>query len=343
VCHSDPSETTDAPPVNDEMLRLTNKPTPPWVALIVGFLFLDGLFGGIALLLTFPWRSRFPYTLPPFSFVRWYAYEESWLYLGYYVRSLLHWVTPFLEMVIAWKIWRAPGRTQQLVCIVGAALALGAALNALLPSHYVNRGYAWPLGRTIVGLADFTLAVFAIWFVRRFTRLSRPEVTLLSVFLVLMGIGLLGTAIGRMYHEGFWTLFSHPITYRPWTYVTVQRSIMEVLSSSLLIIGGLLLMRRRNPVRAAAMLMVVTSVSILGMWLYRVASWGQILSDLVYYWTQLCPFVGRVVIAMALVGFARRYVDPFIEGGLLCRTCRYNLTGNISGVCPECGTAVTTV
>jgi len=31
----------------------------------------------------------------------------------------------------------------------------------------------------------------------------------------------------------------------------------------------------------------------------------------------------------------KRYV---IAGG--CRLCGYNLTGNTSGVCPECGTAV---
>jgi hypothetical protein len=28
-------------------------------------------------------------------------------------------------------------------------------------------------------------------------------------------------------------------------------------------------------------------------------------------------------------------------GAGLCRACNYDLTGNVSGVCPECGTAVT--
>jgi hypothetical protein len=28
------------------------------------------------------------------------------------------------------------------------------------------------------------------------------------------------------------------------------------------------------------------------------------------------------------------------QGGIFCRRCNYNLTGNRSGVCPECGTLV---
>jgi len=30
-----------------------------------------------------------------------------------------------------------------------------------------------------------------------------------------------------------------------------------------------------------------------------------------------------------------------ISDGRMCNKCRYDLTGNTSGVCPECGTAVT--
>jgi uncharacterized RDD family membrane protein YckC len=31
---------------------------------------------------------------------------------------------------------------------------------------------------------------------------------------------------------------------------------------------------------------------------------------------------------------------PFCGNQQLCRTCGYNLTGNISGICPECGTPI---
>jgi len=35
-----------------------------------------------------------------------------------------------------------------------------------------------------------------------------------------------------------------------------------------------------------------------------------------------------------------RYQPPFDMRGLVCLKCGYNLTGNVSGVCPECGTLI---
>jgi len=40
-----------------------------------------------------------------------------------------------------------------------------------------------------------------------------------------------------------------------------------------------------------------------------------------------------LTVALAVNGLVRR--QPLAAGH--CQTCGYNLTGNVSGVCPECG------
>ncbi|GIK16623.1 MAG: hypothetical protein BroJett003_15870 [Planctomycetota bacterium] len=70
----------------------------------------------------------------------------------------------------------------------------------------------------------------------------------------------------------------------------------------------------------------------------------------------LMPFyLGHITIAATLrergrfgEGWVRTMVvedrfrtNPIFSGtGRLCRTCVYDLTGNVSGMCPECGTGV---
>ena len=49
----------------------------------------------------------------------------------------------------------------------------------------------------------------------------------------------------------------------------------------------------------------------------------------------LAPFLPLVAIATAVLWRLDRGVPPGY-----CQECRYNLTGNVSGVCPECGTKV---
>lgn len=44
------------------------------------------------------------------------------------------------------------------------------------------------------------------------------------------------------------------------------------------------------------------------------------------------PFIGAYLLDQAIE--ARRRREPS------CRACGYNLTGNVSGVCPECGTPI---
>ena len=50
-------------------------------------------------------------------------------------------------------------------------------------------------------------------------------------------------------------------------------------------------------------------------------------------------FVLPILAAVAFVYFVRRYHERQPDIGH-CRVCDYNLTGNVSGRCPECGTPV---
>jgi hypothetical protein len=54
---------------------------------------------------------------------------------------------------------------------------------------------------------------------------------------------------------------------------------------------------------------------------------------MIYYWI-LAGISGLLAVASGVLWW--RYALP--PG--VCQTCGYNLTGNVSGVCPECGTNV---
>jgi len=50
-------------------------------------------------------------------------------------------------------------------------------------------------------------------------------------------------------------------------------------------------------------------------------------------------FVLYLVVRLIGLAMVRLFfVSVLIQSGGLCRGCGYNLTGNTSGVCPECGT-----
>jgi hypothetical protein len=53
----------------------------------------------------------------------------------------------------------------------------------------------------------------------------------------------------------------------------------------------------------------------------------------------LVPFWSLLLVVLVPTGFLWYGDDRRIPPGH-CRTCGYNLTGNVSGRCPECGTAI---
>jgi hypothetical protein len=59
------------------------------------------------------------------------------------------------------------------------------------------------------------------------------------------------------------------------------------------------------------------------------------------YWLLSLPLIGSTVCFWLGYKLIRRERDQRRRRILnLCPTCSYNLTGNVSGVCPECGTAI---
>jgi hypothetical protein len=48
-----------------------------------------------------------------------------------------------------------------------------------------------------------------------------------------------------------------------------------------------------------------------------------------------CPFLGAVIGYIVAKRIDRRHAQRMAQG--LCTYCGYNLTGNVSGTCPECG------
>ena len=52
-------------------------------------------------------------------------------------------------------------------------------------------------------------------------------------------------------------------------------------------------------------------------------------------------FVGGSLILRGLFFLVARSIDK-TSSGCACRSCAYDLTGNVSGVCPECGTEIET-
>ena len=50
------------------------------------------------------------------------------------------------------------------------------------------------------------------------------------------------------------------------------------------------------------------------------------------------PVVGMGLLCRALAVHWPDFSEPIDDGH--CKVCDYNLTGNVSGICPECGTAI---
>lgn len=54
----------------------------------------------------------------------------------------------------------------------------------------------------------------------------------------------------------------------------------------------------------------------------------------------LASLVVQILYLVKINGYKKELKDAAFTGGLICARCHYNLRGNTTGVCPECGTPV---
>ena|GEM_PF-2001605 len=60
--------------------------------------------------------------------------------------------------------------------------------------------------------------------------------------------------------------------------------------------------------------------------------------QLMYFLVTIAITIGMAMIVWGLCRLLRGKI--FLQDGTVCTTCAYNLTGNTSGVCPECGVKI---
>ncbi len=94
----------------------------------------------------------------------------------------------------------------------------------------------------------------------------------------------------------------------------------------------------REGYTAFVLLLVSVAASLLTAWLLQMYTYIQIGEVPEPPGVPICVFVMCLPISMA-AGAVLLPRQRRVQHGR-CKKCRYNLTGNVSGVCPECGTKI---
>lgn len=186
-------------------------------------------------------------------------------------------------------------------------------------------------------------AAFAIWAVHsEKIRISRERL-LLAGFMVLGGgfdslrhmVWLCGPGIADC---GPWTRY--PSVMYLYYYLNAHAEALGGLLGALMVlICGIIIAVRPNAAKSTAVYFLLASLlSIVG-WAWERSIWRYNIGlyEILYYWvSRLATFV----LAVLFMLFVYRRFDVFMGEHPHCKRCGYDLTGNVSGVCSECGAAV---
>lgn len=296
---------------------------PLWESMIVAYLLVLGIEATLAVVFQLPVRVR------AFRNAEW-----SWDQTLFLCKCLTALVTFGSGMFLYAK----PKAVRAVVVVVAIAFITQAVLDARDTNlHRMWSQQRWlgpPLFMIVLTAASTGLqAVLAFAFAVRAPRLKRPEVLLYAGTLLVTGAS--GLVLGAEHLARTWKHVPSP-----WS---ISLSVSLVMMYVVFVCAGVFALIR--PLRIVTVAWVVSMAMIVTL---SVAILGVVLTHVFVQmdtWFRLEALSGGLsVLAMCFiyVGFAYSVRRLVMDSESACTVCGYDLTGNTSGVCPECGSAIET-
>lgn len=197
-------------------------------------------------------------------------------------------------------------------------------------AHYSLRdlkSYAFSMATSLLA------PCITLWILGRLRdRFAPPARCIVGVTLILKGLG-----------ETQWMLLHVSLLYGGWMLAANLRdftTILWTLEGPALWFIGIGLFRWRSVRRLAGLVMLLGTASRMVICGIQIANMSSLLND--PGWIGLASGMCGDYLPPAILAWRLRSIlsreDVWAFGEPRCRVCEYNLTGNLSGICPECGT-----
>ena len=234
-------------------------------------------------------------------------------------------------------------RTRPILTFVALVMLAGSVLSLPGATTIWSRGGAGLGGRLahkiLCDLRGGVLAIFIIYCIRRNLNSNRRALLLLIGFMFLDGGFTILTQIVWLTGPGI--LGEDPAVCVPhfktlWYYVYDHAKSLGYLTEGLLTLGcGIVLSCKPAWIKA------VTRYFLLGAVIVVIASGFQSITTWGFYYHGFAywplPYLSRIALGVLLYIWVTKHMDIFVPISESCGNCGYNLTGNISGICSECG------
>lgn len=315
---------------------------PPWLTLICGYLIVYGSVMVLTIIFRqfgqyhFIWSIRRFWKDPNGEGLR------GWLLHLSFLSSHL---TPIAALATGVLVVSRPSRLAHLAIQIALLMlmdgVLGAALNlsSFMTEPVFLQLMHWTLCTFLLLklVPPIILPIFVLSFVRRSSEFQRPTIKLIVGYLVIIGaIGFFAFVVlyfGQV-ARGVGRLLS---PRQGWTESHVSVVARQMYPVALLACGLVLWKRPGRVVAVAGTIAFATLISTamrIPALRYAFTESHSVLDRIGVYLREL---IYPLILAAFFLAFAIRFRHRLGPNHSICRKCGYNLTGNVSGRCPECG------
>ncbi len=246
------------------------------------------------------------------------------------VHESLNLLAIFLSVVVVLQ----PRRASACLAVYSLTLAMEVMLRAGVwwsQSGVRIHGTGLRITETLGLLCSLTLPLAWLWYAGRAAAFRHP----LRAFIAVTLVGYGGEAAVRLLADGAAALMVRRLA----SGYLLHRTMPMALSALVLLLLALAVVKRPRAVRTWLVLLPIAILAAvipgaLPAWYNRYFVNGFDLAALM-----LTPLLYLTQVFAAFVLVPRELFRP--DDAPVCLTCGYNLTGNVSGVCPECGIGVT--